>query len=126
MPREAERGLRPADDKLAPRPIRLGTNKGKPTIDTEIPAWNPSLIEIAILGCHPDCGDIPEALALAVHRLRQAPDYLDALALPLPVHLAKLAQQYVLPTVPNDQPDDGRRRPRGRRVYRPSVDQSRS
>jgi hypothetical protein len=86
-------------DKIAPRPLRQGPNKGKPTIDTHIPAWNPGMVEIAILGCHLDAGDSPEAFALAVHQLRQAPDYLDALSLPLPLHLASLAQHYVLPTV---------------------------
>lgn len=30
-------------DKIAPRPLRQGPNKGKPTIDTHIPAWNPGL-----------------------------------------------------------------------------------
>jgi len=85
-------------DKLAPRPLRQGPNKGEPTIDSHIPAWNPALVEIAVLGCHPEAGDKPEALALAVHQLRQAPDYLDALATPLPMHLASLAQAYVLPT----------------------------
>ncbi|MFJ2231318.1 pPIWI_RE module domain-containing protein [Streptomyces halstedii] len=86
-------------DKIAPRPLRQGPNRGKPTIDTHIPAWNPGLVEVAVLGCHEDAGDSPEALALAVHQLRQAPDYLDALSLPLPLHLASLAQHYVLPTV---------------------------
>ena len=85
-------------DKLAPRPLRQGPNKGEPTIDSHIPAWNPGLVEIAVLGCHPESGDEPEALALAVHQLRQAPDYLDALSMPLPMHLASLAQAYVLPT----------------------------
>ncbi|MFF3259556.1 RNaseH domain-containing protein [Streptomyces sp. NPDC002932] len=41
--------------------------------------------------------DEAEALALAVHQLRQAPDYAAALSLPLPLHLAGLAQAYVLP-----------------------------
>lgn len=86
-------------DKIAPRPLRQGPNKGKPTIDTHIPAWNPGLVEITVLGCHEDAGDSAEALALAVHQLRQAPDYLDALSLPLPLHLASLAQHYVLPTI---------------------------
>lgn len=86
-------------DKLATRPLRQGKNKGEPTIDTHIPAWNPDLIEIAVAGCHEEDGDVPEAYALAMHQLRQAPDYLDALALPLPMHLASLAQEYVLPTI---------------------------
>jgi len=89
-------------DRLAPRALTRGSNVGKPTIDTDKPAWNPSLVEIAVLGCHSTTahssrGDNPEALALAMHQLRQAPDYLDALSLPLPLHLAGLAQAYVLP-----------------------------
>lgn len=97
-------------DKLAPRPMKAGKRKGQLTIDTDTPAWNPSLVEIAILGCHPaqtdasgDAqGDNPEALALAVHQLRQAPDYADSLSLPLPLHLAGLAQHYVLPTIADE------------------------
>jgi hypothetical protein len=92
-----------AADKLGPRV----NSKGKVTIDTDKAAWNPGLVEIAVLGCHPDDGDVPEALALAVHQLRQAPDFPDALSLPLPLHLAGLAQEYVLPTQNEDgeEPD---------------------
>ncbi len=84
-------------DKLAPRPLRAGPRKGEPTVDTHIPAWNPDLVELAVLGCHPADGDDPEALALAVHQMRRPPDYPEALSLPLPLHLAGLAQEYVLP-----------------------------
>ncbi len=66
-------------------------------LDLRPTPWNPGLVEIAVLGCHPESGDEPEALALAVHQLRQAPDYLDTLATPLPMLLASLAQAYVLP-----------------------------
>ena len=83
-----------AADKLAPRV----NTRGKLTVDTDKAAWNPGLVEFAVLGCHPDDGDSPEALALAAHQLRQAPDLPDALSLPLPLHLAGLAQEYVLPT----------------------------
>ncbi|MGW5762173.1 pPIWI_RE module domain-containing protein [Streptomyces tendae] len=83
-----------AADKLAPRV----NTKGKVTVDTDKAAWNPGLVELAVLGCHPGDSDEPEALALAVHQLRQAPDLPDALSLPLPLHLAGLAQEYVLPT----------------------------
>ncbi|WP_239405660.1 pPIWI_RE module domain-containing protein [Frankia sp. Cj3] len=93
-------------DKLAPRPLRAGPRRGQPTIDTGIPAWNPTLVEITVLGCHPDERDDPHTLALAAHQLRQAPDYLDALSLPLPLHLAGLAQEYVLPTLADDPGDD--------------------
>ncbi|MBX9386926.1 pPIWI_RE module domain-containing protein [Streptomonospora nanhaiensis] len=92
-------------DKLAQRPMRSGPRAGQLTVDTEQPAWNPGLMEIAVLGCHPrgtasdEPGDDPEAFATVVHQLRQAPDYRGALALPLPLHLAAQAQEYVLPTL---------------------------
>ncbi len=92
-----------AADKLAPRV----NTKGKVTIDTDKAAWNPGLVEIAVLGCHSGDGDLPEALALATHQLRQAPDLPDALSLPLPLHLAGLAQEYVLPTQNEDGGDGG-------------------
>ena len=41
----------------------------------------------------------------ATHLLRQPPDYPQALALPLPLHLAGLGQQYVLPTRPEGEAD---------------------
>ncbi|MCC3766830.1 pPIWI_RE module domain-containing protein [Streptomyces sp. UNOC14_S4] len=85
-------------DKLAPRPIRMGPRKGQPTIDTGEVGWRPTLLEVAVLGCHEEDGDDPQALALVAHLLRQPPDYPEALALPLPLHLAGLGQQYVLPT----------------------------
>ncbi|MFE2269838.1 pPIWI_RE module domain-containing protein [Streptomyces lavendulae] len=91
-----------AADKLAPRV----NTKGHVTVDTDKAAWNPGLVELAVLGCHPGDGDEPEALALAVHQLRQAPDLPDALSLPLPLHLAGLAQEYVLPTR-NEEDGDG-------------------
>lgn len=95
-----------AADKLAPRV----NTKGKLTIDTGEAAWNPGLVEVSVLGCHPQDGDVPEALALAVHQLRQAPDLPDALSLPLPLHLAGLSQEYVLPT--RAEEDSAPKRPR--------------
>jgi hypothetical protein len=93
-------------NKLATRPLRQGKNRGEPTIDTHIPAWNPGLVEIAILGCHPEEGDDSKAFALVMHQLRQAPDYMDALSMPLPLHLAALAHAYVLPTVAEGDGDE--------------------
>lgn len=92
-------------DKPAPRPIRMGRRKGEPTIDTGVVGWMPALVEPAVLGCHTDDGDDPQALALAAHLLRQPPDYPQALALPLPLHLAGLGQQYVMPTRPEEGAD---------------------
>ncbi|WP_414506537.1 pPIWI_RE module domain-containing protein [Streptomyces sp. NEAU-L66] len=94
--------ISPALDRIA---MRVNAS-GNLTSQAGTGAWNPTLVEIAVLGCHPDISvvgqqmsepDEPEALALAMHQLRQAPDYAAALSLPLPLHLAGLAQAYVLP-----------------------------
>ncbi|MFJ3987686.1 pPIWI_RE module domain-containing protein [Streptomyces sp. NPDC090032] len=92
-------------DKLAPRLITQGKRKGEPTVDTGIQGWMPGLVELAVLGCHTADGDDPQALAMTAHLLRQPPDYPQALAHPLPLHLAALAQEYVLPTRAEDAPE---------------------
>lgn len=83
--------------KLGVRSLAKGKRMGEWTTDVDKPARNPDLLEIAVLGCHPEAGDDPRALAMAVHQLRQAPDYRDALHRPLPLHLARKAQEYILP-----------------------------
>jgi hypothetical protein len=42
-----------------------------------------------------------------MHQLRHAPEYTDPISLPLPLHLAGLAQEYVLPI----RSEDGERGP---------------
>ncbi|WP_436778209.1 pPIWI_RE module domain-containing protein [Yinghuangia sp. YIM S09857] len=110
-------------NKLTTRPLRRGPRAGQPTVDTDKPAWNPGLVEIAVLGCHEDQGDEPEALALAVHHLRQPPDYPQALSLPLPLHLAGLGQEYVLPTRADEAGEaaDARELPDGARDTDPDA-----
>jgi hypothetical protein len=119
-------GPRPADDRIfysttsrprtqpvSPSLDRLAARVnavGKLTSQAGTPASNPALVEIAVLGCHPDGDaagrrDRPEAIALAMHQLRQAPDYADALSLPLPLHLAGQAQEYVLPMMAEEGDD---------------------
>ncbi|AZK96490.1 MULTISPECIES: pPIWI_RE module domain-containing protein [Streptomyces] len=93
-------------DKLAPRPVTQGRRKGELVLDTEVPAWNPHLAEITVLGCHREDGDEPAAYALLAHQLRQAADYPDALAKPLPLHLAEKAEEYVLPLPPRAEAAD--------------------
>ncbi|MFD8141981.1 pPIWI_RE module domain-containing protein [Streptomyces sp. NPDC059708] len=100
---------RPGTHAISPALDRLATRvnaAGHLTSQAGTGAWNPTLVEIAVLGCHKESGtlehvrhkpDEPEAIALAMHQLRQAPDYPAPLALPLPLHLASLAQAYVLP-----------------------------
>ncbi|GHG93917.1 pPIWI_RE module domain-containing protein [Streptomyces rubradiris] len=99
--RPGSQPVSPALDRLATRVTAAGnlvSQAGKG-------AWNPALVEIAVLGCHASDDfsdqagkpDEPEVLALAMHQLRQAPDYPASLSLPLPLHLAGLAQAYVLP-----------------------------
>ena len=75
----------------------------------ETSGWNPGYVEIAIAGClskellaitgRTDAEpDEPGALAGLVHQLRHSDDYPGPLGLPLPLHLAKLAGEYVLPS----------------------------
>jgi hypothetical protein len=73
--------------KLTPR--RDG--KAKPTES----AWNPTLLEIAVVGCA--SGDRPETWAMYVQQQRFAEDYRDALKFPLVLHLAERAGEYGLP-----------------------------
>ncbi|MEU5162051.1 RNaseH domain-containing protein [Streptomyces sp. NPDC020875] len=70
-------------------------------------AWNPGRLELTVLGCHSekalaDSGreghpvDLPVEWATLAHQLRYHDDY-PPLARPLPLHLARLAGEYVLP-----------------------------
>ena len=102
--------ISPALDRLAARVNAAGNL----TSQAGTGAWNPTLVEIAVLGCHtepqagppsPPVPDEPEAIALATHQLRMAPDYPVALSHPLPLHLAALAQEYVLPTLVTRDPE---------------------
>ncbi|MFH9424983.1 pPIWI_RE module domain-containing protein [Streptomyces sp. NPDC017529] len=76
-------------------------------------AWNPAQLEVTVLGCLSekalaDSGregvipDRPAEWATLVHQLRYHDDY-PPLARPLPLHLAYLAGQYVLPLVDAEQ-----------------------
>jgi hypothetical protein len=68
-------------------------------------SWNPAITEITVAAMQP--GDDPARLAFVPHILRaQAVHFDEALALPLPLHLAKLAQEYVIP-VDYEREDDG-------------------
>ncbi|MBX7554858.1 DUF3962 domain-containing protein [Streptomyces sp. tea 10] len=70
-------------------------------------AWNPGQLEITVLGClsekaladsgrEGDLPDQPAEWATLTHQLRYHDDY-PPLAKPLPLHLARLAGEYVLP-----------------------------
>jgi hypothetical protein len=60
-------------------------------------AWNPGLFELTIAARQQD--DTPELWAAITHKLRQAaPQYDEATALPLPLHLAQAVKEYVLLT----------------------------
>jgi hypothetical protein len=64
-------------------------------------AWNPVLLELAVLGLQD--GDVPETWAALTHQLRITADHRNPLKLPLPLHLASLIAEYVLHTE-KDQP----------------------
>ena len=71
-------------------------------------SWNPAIIEITIAAMQP--GDDPARLAFIPHILRaQAIHYDEALSLPLMLHLARLAQEYVIPIEYNQESDGGMR-----------------
>jgi hypothetical protein len=58
-------------------------------------SWNPRIYELTVAGLQP--GDAPAPWAALAHVLRQAAfTYEDATALPLPLHLAKLTEEYAL------------------------------
>ncbi|MGV9270257.1 pPIWI_RE module domain-containing protein [Kitasatospora sp. NPDC003701] len=70
-------------------------------------AWNPALLEMTVLGCLSEkalagsgrvggTADNPAEWATLTHQLRYHDDY-PPLAHPLPLHLARLAGEYVLP-----------------------------
>ncbi|MFJ4908218.1 pPIWI_RE module domain-containing protein [Streptomyces sp. NPDC093249] len=70
-------------------------------------AWNPGQLEITVLGClsgkaladagrEGEAPDRPAEWATLTHQLRHHDDY-PPLARPLPLHLARLAGEYVLP-----------------------------
>jgi hypothetical protein len=86
------------------RYVRDGTEGT--TIDTGRLAWNPALLEITVVGCRSD--DDPELWATLTHRLRRSSGRAPMLALPLPLHLARKAAEYVLPTARDrsEEPED--------------------
>ncbi|QMU68457.1 pPIWI_RE module domain-containing protein [Streptacidiphilus sp. P02-A3a] len=70
-------------------------------------AWNPQALELTVLGClSPSVleasgrtgvePDLPAVIAAAAHQLRFHDEY-HPLSRPLPLHLAKLAEEYILP-----------------------------
>ena len=78
-------------------------------------AWNPMYLELTVVGCLSekalaDAGrsdvapDAPSTWATIAHQLRSHDDYVP-LATPLPMHLARLAADYVLPSEPDQQDD---------------------
>ncbi|WP_433610697.1 pPIWI_RE module domain-containing protein [Dactylosporangium sp. CA-139114] len=92
--------------------MKLGPHPAWPTAPSW-PASNPQYLELVVLGCLSekalaDAGrddvepDKPSNWAALAHQLRFHDDYIP-LARPLPMHLAKLAEDYVLPVVGEDE-----------------------
>lgn len=88
-----------------------GLRKVVPTSDARTApgrtAWNPAQLEVTVLGCLTEkvlaesdrsgtTPDRPAEWATLTHQLRYHDDY-PPLARPLPLHLARLAAEYVLP-----------------------------
>ncbi|AYF78526.1 DUF3893 domain-containing protein [Nocardia yunnanensis] len=79
------------DSKLTPH---IGKD-GKPRIRPADNAWNPTMLELTMIGF--DDRDSAEQWAMYLHQQRSADDYRDELGLPLALHVAQLADQYALP-----------------------------
>lgn len=92
--------------------VKRGLLKLVPSTDwphaPSTPAWNPQYLEITVVGCLSEAAlaasgrddlppDKPAAWAALTHQLRFVDDYVP-LSRPLPLHLAKLVEEYVLPT----------------------------
>jgi len=61
----------------------------------QAPAWNPGMFEVIVAAMQ--SGDNSNDLAATVHRLRNLSlQYDDATAMPLPLHLASLIEEYIL------------------------------
>ncbi|MGW4034480.1 pPIWI_RE module domain-containing protein [Streptomyces sp. NPDC004838] len=80
-------------------------------------AWNQQALELTVLGCLSEQAleqarrtdrptDRPALLAAAVHQLRLHDEY-HPLSRPLPLHLAKLAEEYLLPPAAEATPTAG-------------------
>ncbi|MEU5696825.1 DUF3962 domain-containing protein [Actinosynnema sp. NPDC020468] len=97
----------PRNNPKVPRGLaKLGPNPNWPLGPTKS-VWNPQYLELVVLGClsadalelagrSEIVPDEPGTWAGITHRLRFHDDY-DPLARPLPMHLAKLAEEYILP-----------------------------
>lgn len=72
------------------------TSKGSSILERPTDAaWNPGLYELVVSAVQP--GDDPADVAAVAHALRNGSiQYDDATALPLPLHLAKLMEEYIL------------------------------
>jgi RNaseH domain of pPIWI_RE len=81
----------------------VNATTGRSEINIGKTAWNPDLLEIAITGAQE--ADNPETWAMFLHQQRFPDDYRNGLALPLILHLAKLASEYALPHEDPEQAD---------------------
>jgi hypothetical protein len=79
------------------------TPAGKPEIKPAASAWNPELLELAMVGLQP--ADKAEHWAMYLHQQRFCDDYRDGLGLPLIMHLAELTSDYALPHSDQDDPE---------------------
>ncbi|WP_409494249.1 pPIWI_RE module domain-containing protein [Amycolatopsis sp. cmx-11-12] len=77
-----------------PRGLRKIGREPNGSSSPTVPAWNPQYLELTLLGCRAE--DDPAVWAALSHQLRFHDDYVP-LARPLPMHLAKLADEYLNP-----------------------------
>lgn len=84
-------------------PDRDSLSQPQPGLST----WNPGLYELTVAILQPEDGDNAAPWALYTHKLREtAFHYADATALPLPLHLAKLMEEYIRSVDIEDEDED--------------------
>lgn len=82
-----------------PEQVRLP----QPSLST----WNPGLYELTVAVLQPEDNDDPAPWANLVHELRRSSlHFEDATALPLPLHLAKLMEEYILSVDMEEEEED--------------------
>jgi hypothetical protein len=89
-----QRKLSPSLSKAGPWTMRSGKTRDA---GPETYAWNPGLYELTVAYLQPQDQGRAELWAALAHELRSvAAQYNDAMALPLPLHLTKLADEYIV------------------------------
>lgn len=86
----------PMGSRVEPRIKKVKDKPDVEILDIGADVWNPQLVEYFVAALQP--GDKPQPWAAAAHQLRYAAAHFDdPTLLPLPLHLTRKADEYLLP-----------------------------